>query len=137
MERWQKQTKFFNPDLGGGGNCTEAALASVFNIPLEQMPTFHPGRDERNDPSAAKEFWDNFEDWLLGKGYIAIMKDGNYCPECVYLASGPSSRGCSHMVVYQDGQMIHDPHPSGEGILEVEQVWLLVPVDPAFIPKAA
>ena len=97
------------------------------------MPTFHPMRDERNDQSAVKEFWDNFEDWIVGKGYVPIMRDGEYHPECMYLASGPSARGCKHMVVYRDGQLLHDPHPSNDGILSVDQVWLLVPIDPVAI----
>jgi len=37
----------------------------------------------------------------------------------IYTASGPSARGVSHIVVYQDGKMIHDPHPSNEGLVKV------------------
>lgn len=40
-------------------------------------------------------------------------------PGVIYTATGPSSRGVIHIVVYKDGQMIHDPHPSNEGLVSV------------------
>lgn len=127
--RWQKQTLFFDPDIGGGGNCTEAALASMFNVSLAEIPQFHPMRDEREDPTVVGEFWRNFERWLESKGFIAIRFDRDPKFDCLYLASGMSSRGCLHMVVYRAGELIHDPHPSDEGINSVEDAWVLIPRD--------
>lgn len=46
-------------------------------------------------------------------------------------------RGVSHMVVYHDGKLAHDPHPSRAGILEVKRTWVLAPLDPARIAIAA
>lgn len=37
-----------------------------------------------------------------------------------YLVSGKSSRGISHMCIYQNGKLIHDPHPTREGLLTLE-----------------
>lgn len=42
-----------------------------------------------------------------------------------YIASGPANRGVKHSVIYSGGKMIHDPHPSGEGIKFVEWTWHL------------
>lgn len=39
-------------------------------------------------------------------------------PDTLYTASGNSSRGCSHIVIYKDGKLYHDPHPSDEGLVE-------------------
>jgi hypothetical protein len=38
-----------------------------------------------------------------------------------YFAIGPSPRGVMHQVIYKDGKLFHDPHPSGGGILSVER----------------
>jgi hypothetical protein len=33
-----------------------------------------------------------------------------------YLVSGLSTRGVYHICVYKNGELVHDPHPTGEGI---------------------
>ena len=131
MERWQKQTRFFDPAIGGGGNCAEACLASIFNIPLADMPLFHPLRNENEDHGVAREYWERFDELLRARGFYAVYLEGDRQFDGYYLASGKSSRGCYHMVVYKDGQLVHDPHPSNEGIASVECVWVLIPSDPS------
>ena len=42
-----------------------------------------------------------------------------------YLASGPSERNCKHIVIMYNGKLIHDPHPSRKGLLEIEAIWIL------------
>ncbi len=37
-------------------------------------------------------------------------------PDTPYLAFGFSSRGVGHVVIYKDGKLFHDPHPSNEGL---------------------
>lgn len=46
------------------------------------------------------------------------MKDH---PETPYIVSGLSPRDVTHVVIYMNGQMIHDPHPSGSGVRETEK----------------
>jgi hypothetical protein len=41
-------------------------------------------------------------------------------PDVIYTASGTSSRGVKHIVVFQNGKMIHDPHPSNEGLITID-----------------
>ena len=48
-----------------------------------------------------------------------------------FLVCGESPRGVLHEVVYLDGKMIHDPHPSNAGITTVKDVFVLVPKDPS------
>jgi hypothetical protein len=38
-----------------------------------------------------------------------------------YLVSGLSPRGVFHVCIYQNGIMVHDPHPTGEGINTEQQ----------------
>ena len=41
--------------------------------------------------------------------------------EIVWVA-GPSPRGVLHQVLYRDGRLWHDPHPSRDGVLEITEV---------------
>ena len=48
-----------------------------------------------------------------------------------YLVVGQSPRGdFKHIVVYENGKMVHDPHPDGTGLASIESTWLLVPFSP-------
>lgn len=129
--RWQDQTTFYNPEDKGGGNCAEACLASLLNIPLASVQKFY----DKTDPDPVYRYWRNMENFCFSKGFWLIRKDCEYVFEGMYMVSGPSARGCKHMVVYQDGRLLHDPHPSRKGIDKVEQTWLLVPLDPADLKR--
>jgi len=119
------QTTFYDPEAEdpNKGNCTEAAVASILGLQLSEVPRFH---QEGGD---AVDFWSAFEDFLTGRGLYVLREEGNFVPECMYLASGPSKRGCKHMVVMQDGKLVHDPHPSRAGLLSVDFIHLLIPKD--------
>lgn len=39
-------------------------------------------------------------------------------PDTFYTASGKSSRNLYHIVIYRNGKLFHDPHPSQEGLIE-------------------
>lgn len=120
------QTQFAGE--GVGGNCVQASLASILNLPLTDVPHFL-------EIAPRPEEWEfAFMDWLEERGVGYIRREGEWIFEGFYLASGPSARGVHHMVVYRDGKLAHDPHPSRVGILSVSQVFILCPHDPATIP---
>lgn len=127
-ERWVDQTIYYDPKDPDKGNCAEASCASLFNIPLEDVGVFY---DPQGQPSPSYRYWRNFENFCWSRGFWVKRYDGDYQPEAIYLASGPSARGCQHMVVMQNGELLHDPHFSRAGLLKVEQVWILMPRDPA------
>lgn len=52
-----------------------------------------------------------------------------------HVISGQGPRGCRHSVVGKAGKMVHDPHPSGAGLLTEEEYGFLIPLDPAKIGK--
>jgi hypothetical protein len=72
--------------------------------------------------------WDNVREyWLASKGYkeTYILKESidqwvKEHPKTPYIVSGKSPRGISHVVIYENGKMIHDPHPGGAGVFETE-----------------
>ena len=112
------------------GNCLQASLASALELPLEAVPNFI----EREDWFEAVSAWlsENY-----GVRLICIPVNG-WVPPGIHLTGGMGARGLEHIVVGQDGAMIHDPHPKGGGLSEEKEHWLFVAVDPAqFIRQVA
>lgn len=123
MTRFKKQT-----DFGEIGNCFSACLASVFYIPIEDVPNFY--NVAGNDPAA---WWGAVRDWLRDRGFgvMSIQADLIDQFEGLFIVGGESERGIEHAVLYQDGKVIFDPHPSNVGVKGVTSVDLLYPLDPA------
>lgn len=119
------QTQFAGQ--GAGGNCVQASVASILELSLSEVPHFLEIAPEPVQWEFA------MMDWLEERGIGFIRREGEWIFDGYYLASGPSPRGVSHMVVYHDGELAHDPHPSRAGILEVKRTWVLAPLDPAAI----
>lgn len=98
----------------GSKNCMQCCVSYMLGLPLESVPDF-----------ATDGGWELFSEFVESKGYAAVMLPGNREFEADYLASGTTERGTSHMVVMNDGKLVHDPHPSNAGLVEVQCVWLL------------
>jgi hypothetical protein len=111
------QTLFYDKD--GVGNCFEACLASIFELDILDVPMFHE-----------TDWFTSFFEWIQEKGYTYY---GALNAEAVktydkglggyFIVAGESPRGKhikgGHAVIFKDGQMVHDPHPDGTGILMV------------------
>lgn len=105
---------------GDKGNCWQACLASLAEVPLREVP------DTRNSTNG--DWWTITERWLDERGFTITpiagrRKHGEYhltsdAPEGWAIASGASPRGTTagHSIIIFDGKMIHDPHPSGAGL---------------------
>lgn len=124
-ERWKKQTIFHDSINGVEGNCMQACIASLFNIPLGDVPNF----------AAVKNWFKVLNDFVKDRGFYIYERHSQegylWIPRAYTLVAGQSSRGCKHLVIYKNGVLFHDPHPSNEGIKTVEDIWFLVPIDPA------
>lgn len=123
------QTRFGDPD----GNCLSACLASLLELPLDEVPHFtgEGWRHRLDEWLAARGQWvlafappepsslDDAAAWLDAavRGYAIV--------------SGRSPRGLLHATVWRGGELVHDPHPSRAGLLGVQDVLVLVPLDPA------
>lgn len=113
------------------GNCLSACVATYLARPLEDVPHFvetgeqlyrnELGRDAGEDRIA----W-----WAMLIGYMAAMGlwpvqldsvDDADPGETVFVA-GPSTRGVLHQVLYRDGELFHDPHPSRAGLVSISEV---------------
>lgn len=110
---------------GHVGDCVRAATASVLELSREDVPHF-----VRDNPGSDGAGWyDDWERFMVSRGVQPVIMLGPWDkpprPSGYYLASGPSPRGKKHMVVMWDGKLAHDPHPSQDGILEIQAIWML------------
>lgn len=109
------QTMFFDPELeaaGIYGNCMQAAVASVLNLPLEAVPHF-----------SQFVWWPQaMELWARGRNLTMKSERLTEVPEQLCVVGGKSPRGSKggHAVVGYQGRIVWDPHPSRDGLLDVE-----------------
>lgn len=95
---------------GVPGNCLQAAVASLLDLDLDDIPHFITHDD-----------WLQYlVDWGRWRGYLVVARP----PATVAagIAYGPSPRGVQHAVVWLDGAIAWDPHPSRDGLLSVNGV---------------
>ena len=96
------------------GNCWQTVIASVLDLPLDEVPHF-VDVDERFHTENWFEYTWN---WLNARGYQLERIPRHLYTNEYYFVSGPSPRGnWYHVVIYRNGKMVHDPHPEGTGIL--------------------
>lgn len=120
-----KQSKLYAKDGIHNGNCYAACLASLLDIPLWMVPPFEDmfGR--------GGEYRVRTQDWLRRMFGLRLQETSGHrvdeLPE-FYIASGLGKRGVHHSVIYSAGKLAHDPHPSDDGIIDVEWCWHLVPL---------
>ena len=119
------QTKLHDPPVMG--NCMNAALASILEIKIEDIPCF--------EDMDKYEWFPALSEWLEKLGFYLIRFNYTIFFRGYFIVNGISPRGTLHSVVYKDDQMVHDPHPSRGGILKIRSIWVLVPFDPAACKK--
>ena len=94
---------------GEGGDCLRACVASLLELPIEEVPNFCEDRD-----------WcvwlPKLQICLQARGLKMEVYTTSWCEEPA-MAWGYSPRGLPHSVIYQSGRLAHDPHPSGDGIV--------------------
>lgn len=116
------QTKF-----NSEGNCFAACIASLLECDINEVPFL--GKEES---------WEDYElrlnDFLKQRYQLFMFAeyDIEYCKhffevdlkDTYYIVGGDAERGYYHAVVYKNGHLAHDPHPSGVGLLNVQTVYL-------------
>jgi hypothetical protein len=98
-------TPVFQTIYGPGGNCYEACLASMLDLPLAEVPVF-----------SGKDWSIRVREWLAELGRTIRFQPGNYEP----LLKQPSPlaivglrtiTGYVHSSLCEAGKIIHDPSP--------------------------
>jgi hypothetical protein len=125
------QKKISTPDGLIHGSCFRTCLASILEIDVDLIPAFedmgtswHDSffnflQEQNLELEGTGRFGNKFHDDLFPTyegidGYI--VTNGSSPREWV-------TRG--HSVIYKNGVMVHDPHPSGEGLKELQDYWMI------------
>lgn len=116
-------------DMVVRGNCLAACIASLLEMPITDVPNF-----ETLYSISDTYYYDVLSAWLKHLGF-EIYNDSRFMcfhddesksqykdepKDKYYMVSGLSPRGIQHVCIYQNGKLIHDPHPSREGITTEE-----------------
>ena len=117
------QTELYDPTRPDRrGNCWQTVIASIVETPLADVPHFVQD-DADHEGDFQWDWWKRTHDWLRERGLRLDYADINESPGEYVLVSGKSPRGngsIHHVVIYLDGQMVHDPHPDRTGLLTVD-----------------
>jgi hypothetical protein len=112
------------------GNCFPACLASILELDLVEIPNFfylYPDVDKANEEISA---W-LLERNLFGPSVSFTSKEvfDRYMDNAPYsIVCGKSPRfDCNHSVVFYRNIMVHDPHPDGIGLENIQGAMFLIP----------
>jgi hypothetical protein len=120
------QTKFGGPSAPREeqGNCMQAVLASVFELPLEQAFNAVDYGDD--------DWYEHLQEWLAGRGlYFQCFIPEAEPPPGYHLIGGKGPTGIQHVVVGKGGAVVHDPVPGGYPIVSPEWTGVFTCLDPA------
>ncbi len=142
------QTRFGGLDspISEQGNCFQACLASILEIPLEQVFDCVQFETALDGTSFEKRPWYvAFNEWLSKFGLASIYLEwkpiqpavttflGYHMAEC---QSHTLKNGETHVVVIHNGEVVHDPNPKSRvNSDDFLGVYLLVPLDVANLRK--
>lgn len=105
------------------GNCFSACVATILDLPIEEVPIF----------VEKENWWGAFLEWLKPRGYYALCwhlknKDKSLLDSYgINILGGKSPRGdFLHAVVADGSKIVHDPHPSRDGIGELSDFTIIV-----------
>ncbi len=94
------------------GNCLQACVASVLDLPLDAVPHF-----------SAFLWWpEALRLWAKGEGWEVKGETTSTVPDRLCIVGGVSPRGFAHVVVGQHGRVVWDPHPSRAGLTTIRDV---------------
>lgn len=92
------------------GNCLQAAVASMLDLPIDVVPHFVQQHEDGEG-----DWFDLLCDWLNTRG-LRLLREDPVAGED-YLLFGRTVRGTTHVVICRDGSLVWDPHPSRAGLL--------------------
>lgn len=127
------QTILHDPANGVSGNCFAAFLASALEIPIEEIPNF-----AQDCPEDGVEFYRRIIAYLapLNLAIVNIDVAAHFAAYgvkgVVHELYGDSPRGVCHATLGVDGAMVHDPHPSKDGLMTTAAEWgIFIVIDPS------
>lgn len=115
----------------GCGNCFNACVASILELPLRDVAQIHP-KDKR--------YWGPWREWFAARGLALVERSAANPPKGWSIACGPGFRTypedhekaglpISHACVAFNGEVLHDPFPGGKGLVEIQYFWALESIE--------
>ncbi len=141
-----RQQALHIPSRGRFGDCHRAVLASLFEVPLHEVPHFcedgPPGDrfDARVARWLAERNLSSVTFPLQGTVQSVLLGVARSCPQAFWLLSGMSKTGVDHMVICRGPEIVHDPAANGRGLVGPCSngfFWatFLTPLDPTHCPR--
>lgn len=156
--KYHKQKQLYvDGDKKQRGSCLQTAYACLLDLEIDEVPPFHlfywsdeevnnirkvavhNKRDPNKESGKSSMLWSEAVEYFLASyGYAESWFDADEAeewfkenPEVYVMASGPSPRdpaNLTHVCIYQNGKMVHDPHPSNDDIVSVNSYRFLTKV---------
>lgn len=97
------------------GNCLAACVASWLGLSLAAVPHFIEEHDG---------WWPMLVGYMSGHGLWPLELENldDADEDEIVFVMGMSPRGVCHQVLYRDGALWHDPHPSRDGLTDVREI---------------
>lgn len=116
-------------------NCFRTCVACLLDLGISEIPDCCNG-------TTSEWSFEKFQRWLANRGLQAIEVNLGVaalhpvsCPvDCILTGPSPRGGGLLHAVVgrFQPGfggfDVVHDPHPSDEGIVDIKHILFFVPI---------
>lgn len=146
--RYQTQKYRHRPEEGTIGDCFPTCLASLLEIPRDDVPHFF--EDWEGDPVPQ---WDHVDTWLREEHGVMLFKltfngaeisidtllnfVSQHQPGYRYMLSGISRNAVNHVVICKNGKIDHDPSIDQSGVIGPSpdgHYWIefLMPIDKGF-----
>jgi hypothetical protein len=141
------QTTFAARSGEGAGNCLAAAIATLLELPLEDVPNFSaiegtkldlPSEHKAEEDGSDMAWFKAVEDFLAARDLAVVVWEWKHSPYVQpgtpALLHGKSPRGdfLHTVVAIADSERwvyVHDPHPDGTFIVgDPVEGWVVVPV---------
>jgi len=119
------QTSTATGEGGKWGNCLQAAVASALELDLDQVPHFVQDHHDHG-----RHWWSAVLDFLDRHGMRLADADPEHPPAgelCLAVGTSPRGPEIRHAVLLRDGALAWDPHPSRDGLVDVQSAWALLP----------
>lgn len=117
--------------FGADGNCFSACVASVLELPLDEVPRF-----------VGDGWWMRFVVWCAERDLIPVFIPRDHetlipgrAPAGYTLVGGTPMRDGNpgprlHECVALDGVIVHDPNPCRNGLIKIDDYIVFVPLTP-------
>lgn len=93
------------------GNCYPTVIACFLDLDSPEDVI------QIQEKYSEKDWEEQLEIWLHSKGWSSKKLKGHLNDNSFYTVTGNTSRGTTHICIYKNGSLYHDPHPSNEGLI--------------------